>query len=168
MATAAGAAARERRHRRVLPVQPGEGGHGCRATRLVAVRRVGLKAGDKLASLVGSEYDQVTPSVPTPRPIEVLFHSPVTCPGHRQFADAAYYTTASGAGVFATGASSWVCGLAVRVHLPPPVPTSNRRRDGGDHDPAREFAAGPAGNAHPARDNLGGSTSRPRPSENDR
>ena len=28
----------------------------------------GLKPGDKLASLVGSEYDQVTPSVPTPRP----------------------------------------------------------------------------------------------------
>ena len=41
----------------------------------------GLKVGDKLAGLVGSEYDQVTPSAPTPRPIEVLFHSPVTRKG---------------------------------------------------------------------------------------
>ena len=95
----------------------------------------GVKAGDKLASLVGSEYDQVTPSVPTPRPIEVLFHSPVTCTGHRQFADAAYYTTPSGAGVFAPAALVDLRS-APRVHLPRARPTSRRHRDDHDHDPA--------------------------------
>ncbi len=28
-----------------------------------------------------------TSSAPTPRPIEVLFHSPVSCTGHHQFSD---------------------------------------------------------------------------------
>ena len=114
----------------------------------------GLKPGDTLTNLVGSEYDQVTPSVPTPRPIEVLFHSPVTCSGHRQFSDAAYYTTSSGAGVFASGTSSWVCGLVYECtfhaqdqHLVDVVTAITTTL-------LTAFAAGPAGRSHPARDNI--------------
>ncbi len=120
----------------------------------MAAGRVGAQAGDKLAHLIGSEYDQVRPSVPTPRPIEVIFHSPVTCLGHHQFSDAAYYTTASGAGVFASGTSSWICGLVDECtihpqdqHLVDVVTTITTTL-------LQAFAAGPAGKAHPARDNL--------------
>jgi hypothetical protein len=108
-----------------------------------------------LTDLVGSEYDQVTPSVPTPRPIEVLFHSPVTCTGHRQFSDAAYYTTPSGAGVFATGTSSWICGLVPECtfhpqdqHLVDVVTAITTTL-------LQAFATCPAAKAYPARDNLG-------------
>ena len=114
----------------------------------------GLRAGDRLPNLVGSEYDQVTPSAPTPRPIEVLFHSPVTCTGHAQFSDAAYYTTGSGAGVFGSGTSSWICGLVLDCtfhpkdqHLVDVITTITSTL-------LTSFAAGPAGRDHPARDNL--------------
>ncbi|HVA60481.1 MAG TPA: N,N-dimethylformamidase beta subunit family domain-containing protein [Mycobacteriales bacterium] len=111
--------------------------------------------GEHLHRLVGSEYDAVDPSVPTPQPIEVLFHSPLTCGSGRPFADAAYYTTPSGAGVFDSGTSSWVCAIAVFLC------------EKGHGDPAAQrvvtavttrlleaFAAGPAGAVHPARQNL--------------
>jgi hypothetical protein len=114
----------------------------------------GIRVGDRLPHLVGAEYDQVTPSAPTPRPIEVLFHSPVTCTGHRQFSDAAYYTTGSGAGVFDSGTSSWICGLVLDCtfhpkdqHLVDVITTITSTLLTG-------FAAGPAGRDHPARDNL--------------
>jgi hypothetical protein len=115
----------------------------------------GLKAGDTLPRLVGSEYDQVTPSAPTPRPIEVLFHSPVTCTGHHQFSDSAYYTTSSGAGVFASGTSSWVCGLIPECTFHPQnnphlVDTITKITT----TLLEAFAAGPAGRTHPATDNL--------------
>lgn len=114
----------------------------------------GLRPGDRLPGLVGAEYDQVTPSVPTPRPIEVIFHSPVACSGFHQFSDAAYYSTPSGAGVFATGTSSWICGLIPECTFHP--------RDQRLVDVVTQvtttmltaFSAGPAGAAHPARDNL--------------
>ncbi|MFD0329214.1 N,N-dimethylformamidase beta subunit family domain-containing protein [Streptacidiphilus monticola] len=41
----------------------------------------GVKAGDSFKHLVGVEYDRVTPSAPTPRPIEVLAHSPSSATG---------------------------------------------------------------------------------------
>jgi hypothetical protein len=43
--------------------------------------------------------------------LQVLLHSPVQCRG-ASFADATYYTARSGAGVFASGTSSWVCQLS--------------------------------------------------------
>ena len=49
--------------------------------------------GQVLPRLIGNEYERVDLRVPTPRPIEVLFHSPVTCGGTHDFADASYYTT---------------------------------------------------------------------------
>lgn len=114
----------------------------------------GLKAGDKLPMVVGLEYDQVTPKIATPRPIEVLFHSPVTCVGVHQFSDVAYYSTQSGAGVFATGTNAWICTMVQACqfggqdqHAAQVVTTITTSMLEG-------FAAGPAGRAHPARDNL--------------
>lgn len=115
----------------------------------------GLKNGDSLPDLVGSEYDQVTPQVVTPRPIEVVFHSPLTCRQRHQFADAAYYTTPSGAGVFASGTSSWICALGADCAF---LRTDkNRTRTAITTITTTlltEFASGPAGKKHPAQDNL--------------
>ncbi|MGI5133040.1 N,N-dimethylformamidase beta subunit family domain-containing protein [Pseudonocardia sp. CA-107938] len=112
--------------------------------------------GERFPSVVGIEYAKVDLSVPTPRPMEVLFHSPVTCgtTGRREFSDATYYTASSGAGVFSSGTQDWVCGMD---------PGCKGSGNGGRVAQAldaittrllTEFAAGPAGVAHPARDNL--------------
>ncbi|WP_200886707.1 N,N-dimethylformamidase beta subunit family domain-containing protein [Phaeacidiphilus oryzae] len=120
----------------------------------------GVRRGDSFAHLVGVEYDRVTPEVPTPRPIEVLAHSPLVCNGRHSFSDSAYYSTRSGAGVFGSGTMRWVEGLM-----------AGTRDDGRDHgmdartrlfvtrtteNLFRAFAAGPAGHTRPARDNLKG------------
>jgi len=106
--------------------------------------------GQVLPGLVGNEYERVDLQVPTPRPIEVLFHSPVTCQGRHDVSDATYYTTSSGAGVFSAGTQYWICGLQPGCQ-------------GHDSSAAvgaittrllTTFAQGPAGRAHPADDNL--------------
>ncbi|MGE5764725.1 MAG: N,N-dimethylformamidase beta subunit family domain-containing protein, partial [Mycobacterium leprae] len=110
-----------------------------------------VRDGQHPRGLVGSEFDRVDPHQPTPQPIEVLFHSPVVCGGTATYADAAYYKAASGAGVFDSGTSTFVCAL----------------QPGGCADAAASqaltgivtrlltaFAVGPAGQAHLARDNL--------------
>ena len=54
--------------------------------------------------------------------IEVLFHSPVVCgtTHQRDFADAVYYTTPSGAGVFGKWhPRDWVCGMDPYCTGPP-------------------------------------------------
>ncbi len=111
--------------------------------------------GQALHGLVGSEYDGVDLAVPTPRPMEVLFHSPVRCGGRPDFADAVYYTARSGAAVFDSGTSSFVCALAAGD-------CSGGRGDATADAVVRgimvrlltAFAAGPAGRPHPAHDNL--------------
>jgi hypothetical protein len=112
--------------------------------------------GESLPGVVGVEYARVNLTVPTPRPIEVLFHSPVLCGSTRQheFADTTYYTTSSGAGVFSSGTQDWVCGLE-----PACLGSGHGGRVGRVLNAVttrllREFAAGPAGAAHPAVDNL--------------
>jgi hypothetical protein len=86
--------------------------------------------------------------------MEVLFHSPVTCTGHRQFSDAGYYTTTSGAGVFASGTSSWICGLVLECTFHQPDQRLVDTVTTMTTTLLQAFAAGPAGRAHPARDNL--------------
>ena len=120
----------------------------------------GARRGQAFGHLVGVEFDRVDPGYPTPRPIEVLAHSPVVCQGQPSYADTAYYTTASGAGVFASGTMRWVEAMM-----------AGRRGDGDDHRisaAAGRFvtrvntnlllglARGPARDHYPAaRDNLG-------------
>ncbi|MGO4462792.1 N,N-dimethylformamidase beta subunit family domain-containing protein [Streptomyces sp. M-16] len=119
----------------------------------------GAKAGDSFAHLVGVEYDKVNTGFPTPRPIEILAHSPVVCEGRPSHQDSAYYTVPGGAGVFATGTMRWVEALDA----------SGDGRGGANHgldaragalttrvteNLLRVFAAGPAGRSRPARDNV--------------
>jgi hypothetical protein len=111
--------------------------------------------GQRLPGMVGNEYAAVDLTVPTPRPLQVLFHSPLTCRGRSGFQDTTYYTAPSGAAVFSSGTQWWICGLdpgckfagtaVADVHR---VLTAITTRL------LAAFAEGPAGNKHPAIDNL--------------
>ncbi|HEX8971053.1 N,N-dimethylformamidase beta subunit family domain-containing protein [Oryzihumus sp.] len=112
----------------------------------------GASTGLALPHLVGPEYDRVNPGVPTPAGIEVLTHSPVTCRGVASFADSAWYTVASGAGVFASGSNWFTYGLPEAG-----ASATTARVVGGElTNLLLAFAAGPAGLAHPSRSNLAG------------
>lgn len=113
----------------------------------------GVRAGSRFPGLVGTEYDRVNPMTAVQRPIQVLSHSRLTCRGVNSYADSAYYTHASGAGIFNAGTMRWVQAIT----------------SGGGHGIDRTtgrfvrratanvltaFADGPAAGRHPARDNL--------------
>ena len=113
----------------------------------------GVRVGVRLPGLIGTETDAVQLGYPTPRPIQVLLHSPTDCPNDTpSFADTTYYTSPRGAGVFDAGTIAWACAVA------PTCPAV----DGPTHRVVRRvtdnlltaFAAGPAGTRHPAHDNL--------------
>jgi hypothetical protein len=114
-----------------------------------------LPAGHKLTDMVQNEYDRVTPEVVgTPDNIEVLCHSPLVCRGRATFADVTYYTSPSGAGVFATGTLWWerqlgpLCTDLVGPHT---VECSIRQITA---NVLEAFVAGPSGVAHPSVSNL--------------
>ena len=113
----------------------------------------GVQKGTSFTGLVGIEYDRVNPVYPVPRPIEVLAHSPLTCRGTNSYSDSAYYTTNSGAGVFATGTMRWVQSMGDTY-----IFGLNRRAwaftEQVSANVLRAFAAGPAAAKYPARDNL--------------
>ena len=115
----------------------------------------GLGLGAALPHMVANEYDRVTPEVPTPDGIEVVCHSPLVCRGRPSFADVTWYTTGSGAGVFAAGTFQWIPRLA--------ADTAGRTPSAADTEAAVQQATrnlldvcakGPAGKVHPSRSNL--------------
>src|SRR5581483_2643609 len=114
----------------------------------------GAYRGERFDGMVGPEYDRLNPAVPFPRPLQVLAHSSLTCDGVGPFSDSAYYTAASGAGVFASGTMRWVCAMR-GPHCGHGVSwAAERFVDRATQNLLRAFAAGPAGRAHPAQDNV--------------
>jgi hypothetical protein len=115
----------------------------------------GVRKGTRFPGLVGIEYDRVNPGSPLERPLQVLSHSPLTCRGVNSYADSAYYTHASGAGVFNTGTMRWVGAFD-----PPLYRGFGVTARGGAFvkrvtaNVLRAFADGPAAARYPARDNL--------------
>ena len=121
----------------------------------------GLHAGESLPELVGPEFDQVNPAEPTPRPIEVLARSPVSCGAAPTYSDVSYYVAASGAGVFDAGTEDWMCALPEAAGCPAPAPAVRRAIGAATANILTAFAAGPAGRAHPARELIPGTGGRP-------
>ena len=113
----------------------------------------GVRKGTSFPDLVGVEYDRVNPSVPFPRPLQVLAHSPVVCGGTASHADTSYYTVPSGAGVLDVGTMRWVCALTYTCGQGV-TRAAEGFTDAATTNILRAFAAGPAGRAHPAQDNL--------------
>ena len=111
----------------------------------------GLHDGDKLADLVGPEYDRFDPRLPAPGPVRLLAHSPLRCSGKSSFSDMTYTTAASGAGVFATGTNWWVSRLAARCKEDPCVAKAVARVT---DNVLAAFGFGPAGLLHPAVSNY--------------
>jgi hypothetical protein len=114
----------------------------------------GAYKGERFDGMAGPEYDRLNPSVPFPRPLQVLAHSPLSCDGFSTFADSAYYTAASGAGVFASGTMRWVCAMRGPACGYGLTRAARRFVDLATQNLLRDFAAGPAGHAYPARDNV--------------
>ncbi len=115
---------------------------------------VAVHAGERLPALIGPETDAVQLGFPTPRPIEVLLHSPTKCPGGRPAAaDASYYVAKSGAGVFDAGTMAWSCAVGRSCYYPISGPTHQVVQTVTDNL-LTAFARGPVGIAHPAHDNL--------------
>ena len=118
----------------------------------------GVHRGESLPGLVGPEFDQVNPEEPTPRPLEVLARSPVSCGATPTYSDVTYYVMASGAGVFDAGTEDWVCALPQAAGpgatgCPAAVPPAVRRAIwAATANILLAFAAGPAGRRHPARE----------------
>jgi hypothetical protein len=114
----------------------------------------GARKGTRFAAMVGIEYDRVNPGYPVQRPIQILSHSPVTCNGVNSYADSAYYTHRSGAGVFNAGTMRWVESFAE------PLYGWGITRACGDFtrkvtaNVLRAFADGPAAHSYAAHDNL--------------
>ncbi|HTJ66307.1 MAG TPA: N,N-dimethylformamidase beta subunit family domain-containing protein [Actinospica sp.] len=113
----------------------------------------GATQGTSFPGLVGPEYDRVVDIATTPHPIEVLSHSPLTCSGQGSYQESAYYTVASGAGVFDAGTMRWECALGSQCssHFGSAARQFVRRAT---LNLLTAFAQGPAGKSHPASDNT--------------
>ena len=76
-----------------------------------------LKDGDAFPKAILGEYDRYVPSLPGPRNVDVLAHSPV--PGQSNWSDVTYYTApGNGGGVLASGSASFVSLLSTTGAIP--------------------------------------------------
>jgi hypothetical protein len=114
----------------------------------------GVHKGTRFPVLVGIEYDRVTPGFPLERPIQVVAHSPLVCKGVSSFADSAYYTHSSGAGVFNTGTMRWVESFGPPLYGWGLTKAAGRFTRKVTANVLSAFADGPAAAKYPAHDNL--------------
>jgi hypothetical protein len=76
--------------------------------------------GQALPNLIIGEYDRFVPSLPGPRNLDVLAHSPI--PGQNNWSDLTYFTpSASAGGVLASGSAYFVYRLANSTAMPPNI-----------------------------------------------
>ena len=121
-----------------------------------------VRRGQRLTGLLGDEYDQLTLSAPTPRPLQVLFHSPLTCRGRAGAADLVYYSTPSGAAGFDAGTSAWICVMGDQCNQAGSNSALNQKIVTGITTRLlTAYAVGPAGRAHPPTDNAKAFAGRP-------
>jgi hypothetical protein len=79
-----------------------------------------LTAGQVLPDAIIGEYDRYVPSLPGPRNVDVLMHSPI--PGQGNWSDVTYFTASpTGGGVLASGSAYFVHRLANSKYVPPNV-----------------------------------------------
>jgi hypothetical protein len=115
----------------------------------------GVVSGQHWPGAVRREYDRVNPGVPTPPNIQVLARSPLECGPGPSYADMAYYTAPSGAGVFSSGTVDFETRLGPLCpsrHLTPERWECQLRQMMANV--FTEFARGPVGQVHPSQPNL--------------
>jgi hypothetical protein len=114
----------------------------------------GVRKGSKFPGLAGVEIDRVYPIPSTPRPIQVVSHSPAPCYRVTTYQNSVYYTVKSGAGVFSVGTMRWTCALGRGCRTVGLDEAGSRFVTKVTDNLLTEFAKGPVGRKHPARDNL--------------
>jgi hypothetical protein len=67
-------------------------------------------------NMIVGEYDRYVPSLPGPRNLDVLAHSPI--PGQANWSDLTYFTTPQGGGVMSSGTAYFVYRLASSTAMP--------------------------------------------------
>ena len=79
-----------------------------------------LSDGHAFPHVIQGEYDRYVPSLPGPRNLDVLAHSPV--PGQSNWSDVTFYTAPDqGGGVLASGSASFIGMLSTPGSVPPIV-----------------------------------------------
>jgi hypothetical protein len=79
-----------------------------------------LTDGAVLPNMIVGEYDRYVPSLPGPRNLDVLAHSPI--PGQSNWSDLTYFTTSGkGGGVLASGSAYFIYRLANSTAMPPNI-----------------------------------------------
>ena len=109
---------------------------------------------DVPAASSGDEADRVYPGAGRRIPLQVLAHTAYSCRGAATTGQTTWYTTRSGAGVFASGTLRWTCSLTRDCFG---LPVSERTRafvTRVTQNLVTGFAAGRAGARHPAVDNV--------------
>ncbi|WP_194293571.1 N,N-dimethylformamidase beta subunit family domain-containing protein [Actinomadura macrotermitis] len=134
---------------------PAEGAYTVRRPDFWMFQGTGARKGSRYPGVIGPESDGINFAGPTPRPIEIVAHSPISCGNTTMLADSSYYTVKSGAGVFAAGTMRWVCSMRGPECGHGVTEASRRFVTRATENLLRELAAGPLGRSHPARDNLG-------------
>lgn len=116
----------------------------------------GVRAGQQFPGLLGVEVDRAYPIAGTPPNLRTVAHSPVQCGNVGQtYSDMTYYTTESGAGVFAVGTMYWTKGLMPVAESDTGItPESTRFATAVTENLLRAMAEGPMGRTHPAVGNL--------------
>lgn len=116
--------------------------------------RAGVKAGDSFPALLGVEADRVYPGPGTPRPLQVVAHTPYRCKGVPTSAQAVYDTAPSGAGVVNLNSLRWTCALDPGCRDGNMSARTNAFATAVTGTLLTEMAAGPLARRHPAADNL--------------
>ncbi len=111
----------------------------------------GVKRGTKFRRLIDIEVDGLGPEGVEPDSLEVLASSPIAFKDSVYEHAMTYYSTESGAGVFATGTIGWINALDREVWDDDRTTDFVRTATG---NVLRAFAAGPAGARHPSRPNA--------------
>lgn len=115
----------------------------------------GATRGSSYPGLVGVEIDRAYPAGISPANLQVVAHSPVQCAQlGGTFSDMTWYSTPSGAGVFAVGTMDWRSGVGAAS-----VPTGMTAQSVAfatrvTQNVLRTMAEPLAGRAHPPRPNL--------------
>lgn len=116
-------------------------------------RGTGVEHGHLFPGLVGPESDRVYPDRAAPRPLQILSHTTFSCRGVTTSSQSVYYTTRSGAGVFAAGTLRWGCAIIDKCEHPLGRATGRFVATVTDNL-VRGFSRGPVGDRWPARDNV--------------
>lgn len=119
-------------------------------------RGTGVKRGDRFPGVVLGEVDWAESRPSTPRNLQIVAENPTTCEGVPAVGHTSYYSTESGAGVFATGSIGWIrnalSGLPRRSLTTPQRSAKFVRKV--TRNLLTEMAAGPMGENFPAKGNI--------------